>query len=107
MEKIIRKDAALRVAEAWKNQYFSNGKWSTHYRNGLRDQEESAEITYRAILAADGNPDVIDAAIGNDGWTRAFCSECREYKDEAINFSNHNEGCIVCMECVQKAVNCQ
>lgn len=98
MEVTTRAEAARRAAKLWRAQCFHAGEWKPTITG-------SSELVYNEIVKAAGNPDAIDLAIGNDRWTRLFCSECSKYKDAVVSLGYEESSADVCADCLHKALS--
>jgi hypothetical protein len=97
---ITRAELTHGVADRWKERYCSHGKWGKIW-------DGDSEKIYNAIVAANGDPDLIDAAIGNDSWTSTRCDECHSDKFDVIQLGDEpdyesNTVCL-CKDCLHKA----
>ena len=83
------------VARKWKNQYFRDGTW-------YDPKDADAEQIYNALLSSK-SAKKMDEIIGNQSWTRPWCSECMEYCDTAIVFCEV-ETTAICKDCLKKSI---
>lgn len=94
MEYINSKRTLAQIQQAWKLQMYNNGKW---YAPGH-------ETVYNKLCELKRySKSKIDAIIGNETWTSEWCSECRKYKVDLIQFGPEDEHIRLCKECVAEA----
>lgn len=91
----FKPDSIKRVAERWKQAHFRNESWEHVYGN--------KEPIYKAILAAKSRKHV-EAAIGNQAWTREWCVTCRSYFLHGVNCDDGIHGFGLCDSCVMEAM---
>jgi hypothetical protein len=94
------------VADRWKEAYCGDGWWrnDTSWRNGISSTTDR-EAIYLLIVDANGDAAQINAAIGNDTWTRFHCAECNSWKTSGATFDNWDGGYVtICTECIRKAL---
>jgi len=98
---IITKQEKIRnIAEAWKDQYYADGKWL---------YGEDKRLVYEALVKEQPRTEKeITRIIGNNAWTENICDECGRDVEvlvalgEKPNWGSHT-ACI-CEECLQKAL---
>jgi hypothetical protein len=99
------------VAEAWKRTYFRDGRWENgaplfyagRQMKGTGHSDRGA--IYESIVAANGDLEKIEAAIGNKSWTTFTCVECDTEKMEGVTFDNGDGGVVtICAGCIRKAL---
>lgn len=87
------------AAERWKKAY------TDRHENWLFADAERREKIYNTILAAGNDEAKIDAAIGNNSWTRFHCEECDSNQPEGVEFDNWDGGIVViCLNCLKTAL---
>jgi hypothetical protein len=93
----VKKWDAQGAAERWKKAYLSrHGIWNGPNR----------EAIYGEIVAADGDPDKINAAIGNESWTEFHCAECDTHQSQGAEFDNWDGGIVVvCVNCLKASLS--
>jgi len=94
MNVLRSKQNAKRSAEHWRRQYYHDGKWGTTISG-------SAEVTYRELLAANGDVAAIEKI--SSGWARPWCTECQTYQDDVVQFGG-DYTVEVCAPCLRKAL---
>ena len=87
MEIITQRDLILGIKRAWRNQY--PGQRGNAVTEGL-DQLDLETATAQQV----------NAIIGNESWTGAWCEECNEYVAPAVRFSSNT---VICSDCITLA----
>ncbi|MBK8467865.1 MAG: hypothetical protein IPL32_18795 [Chloracidobacterium sp.] len=85
------------VADKWKGQYFTNGKW------GTTSFGDSSKV-YQQILDAGSDFEAIAKAIGNKGWTHPICMACNNYVTRAIVLPNDCREDCICGPCLTRGL---
>ena len=100
----MKKWSVWNVAEAWKQAHCPRWKNYVWQNDTLRNGTTDREATYHAIVAANGDTEKIDAAIGNNSWTAFRCIECETRQTSGVIFDNGDGGSVtICIGCLQKA----
>lgn len=88
------------AAEAWKNQYFNDGKWA-YVSLGLSDQ------IYKDVLECYGDPDKIAKVIGHKDWSHVYCSICQSYVDIVVICGTEDTigACRLCLGAAEAALD--
>ncbi len=99
MELITRQSRASTTAARWQEQY--NGPGVT-----VDEQEIGAALV---ALGADPLPDAVDAAIGNDSWTKLdTCGECSKEVAALVQVGEDpdydSNTAYLCKSCTRRAV---
>lgn len=99
MEIIIKKDKIKTVAKRWKEQYYSEGRWTSL----AKSFNETSKQIYEKLLKAKTEKEIIEI-IGNSSWTENICDECNNDFDKLIMFIAYEETIKVCKDCLKKAI---
>lgn len=98
---ITKRELINTVAEKWKYQYFSSGKWGKY--NG------DPEDVYKQLCALgnDATEEDVSRIIGNDSWTRNKCNECNLDCEIIVRLGElpdyDSATACVCRDCLLKA----
>lgn len=99
MKLITRQLLAELAASRWHSQYHRDGEWRTVVSG-------NAKIIHDKLLdiGMHPSPDGVDAAIGNDSWTRVQCDCCNQEVDRAVSVdvTYGKYGTHICEKCVDK-----
>jgi len=92
------------VAEKWKRQYFSKGRWGTVFTG-------DTEQIYAGLVAlpASATPDDVKAVIGTHGWVTFVCDGCGTDALTAIQLGDppdyESRTVTLCLPCFDAAVS--
>lgn len=94
MKIITRQDLANGAADRWRNQY----------QRPSGDMRRDFQGGYAALLALGPTPkpEAVNAAVGNDSWTRLTCSACQKEvaRVVAIDVTSGEYATHLCADCV-------
>lgn len=98
--RLLHRKTVNEACEAWKEQYFRDGKWGSTISG-------PADVTYEKFLKT-SSPDEWEAVLGRSrisGWTGHWCQSCRKDVAEAVEFEepDYESGAVICLDCMAEA----
>jgi hypothetical protein len=102
MKVVTAKQRALDAKDEWFRQY--RGEIQFGHARPSFSPVNKRQIYERLCALEVVTPDTVDAAIGNNSWTRIMCDECLKKVDIVVELNGSEWDMVYCRDCLSEAM---